>query len=61
MDELAGLRRGGHDFLKVYAAYKCAVEHRGRPTVILAKTVKRVGRWKRGIPGQERDPPDEKA
>ena len=39
-DELAGLRRGGHDAAKVYAAYKCAVEHRGRPTVILAKTVK---------------------
>jgi len=37
---LEALRRGGHDVLKVYAAYKRAVEHRGSPTVILAKTVK---------------------
>jgi pyruvate dehydrogenase E1 component len=39
-DDLAKLRRGGHDYRKVYAAYKSAVEHRGAPTVILAKTVK---------------------
>ncbi|MFN8179411.1 MAG: pyruvate dehydrogenase (acetyl-transferring), homodimeric type [bacterium] len=39
-DALAKLRRGGHDYRKVYAAYKTAVEHRGQPTVILAKTVK---------------------
>ncbi|MGH2407365.1 MAG: pyruvate dehydrogenase (acetyl-transferring), homodimeric type [Candidatus Limnocylindrales bacterium] len=39
-DELARLRRGGHDYSKVYAAYASAVAHRGRPTVILAKTVK---------------------
>jgi len=38
--DLEALRRGGHDVLKVYAAYKRAVEHRGSPTVILAKTVK---------------------
>ncbi len=38
--ELAALRRGGHDYQKLYAAYKHAVEHRGEPTVILAKTVK---------------------
>ncbi|MBI3746683.1 MAG: pyruvate dehydrogenase (acetyl-transferring), homodimeric type, partial [Chloroflexi bacterium] len=39
-DDLAKLRRGGHDYRKVYAAYKAATEHRGVPTVILAKTVK---------------------
>ena len=39
-DELRGLPRGGHDYKKVYAAYKAAVEHVGQPTVILAKTVK---------------------
>ncbi|MBF8289293.1 MAG: 2-oxo-acid dehydrogenase subunit, homodimeric type, partial [Chloroflexi bacterium] len=39
-DDLAKLRRGGHDYRKVYAAYKAATEHRGAPTVILAKTVK---------------------
>ncbi|MGI8828513.1 MAG: pyruvate dehydrogenase (acetyl-transferring), homodimeric type [Candidatus Limnocylindria bacterium] len=39
-DDLAKLRRGGHDYRKVYAAYGSAVEHTGAPTVILAKTVK---------------------
>ncbi|MES2209182.1 MAG: pyruvate dehydrogenase (acetyl-transferring), homodimeric type [Chloroflexota bacterium] len=39
-DDLAKLRRGGHDYHKVYAAYKAATEHRDVPTVILAKTVK---------------------
>ncbi|HEX5589414.1 MAG TPA: pyruvate dehydrogenase (acetyl-transferring), homodimeric type [Candidatus Limnocylindrales bacterium] len=39
-DDLAKLRRGGHDYRKVYAAYKAATEFRGAPTVILAKTVK---------------------
>jgi len=39
-DDLARLRRGGHDYRKVYAAYKAAVESKGAPTVILAKTVK---------------------
>jgi len=38
--ELQSLRRGGHDYKKLYAAYKLATEHRGSPTVILAKTVK---------------------
>jgi pyruvate dehydrogenase E1 component len=37
------LKRGGHDPEKVYAAYQAAVEHRGSPTVILAKTVKGYG------------------
>ena len=39
-EQLFALRRGGHDPRKIYAAYKAAVEHRGRPTVILAQTVK---------------------
>jgi pyruvate dehydrogenase E1 component len=42
-DELASLRRGGHDPVKVYNAFKRAVEHKGRPSVILAKTVKGYG------------------
>ena len=39
-DQLKDLRRGGHDMKKVHAAYRKAVDHRGRPTVILAQTVK---------------------
>jgi pyruvate dehydrogenase E1 component len=39
-DEVWGLKRGGHDYRKVYAAYKAAMEHKGQPTVILAKTIK---------------------
>ena len=39
-DDLAKLRRGGHDYRKVYAAYKPATEWTGAPTVILAHTVK---------------------
>jgi pyruvate dehydrogenase E1 component len=39
-EDLTKLRRGGHDYRKVYAAYKAATEYRGAPTVILAKTVK---------------------
>nr|MDJ0520895.1 pyruvate dehydrogenase (acetyl-transferring), homodimeric type [Planctomycetota bacterium] len=39
-DDIWAMRRGGHDMRKVYTAYKAAVEHRGRPTVILAQTVK---------------------
>jgi pyruvate dehydrogenase E1 component len=38
--DLEHLRRGGHDYRKVYAAYKAATEYSGAPTVILAKTVK---------------------
>ncbi|NJC24049.1 pyruvate dehydrogenase E1 component [Arthrobacter pigmenti] len=38
-----GLKRGGHDYRKVYAAYKAATEFTGKPTVILAKTVKGYG------------------
>jgi len=39
-DDLVKLRRGGHDYRKVYAAYKAATEYTGAPTVILAKTIK---------------------
>jgi pyruvate dehydrogenase E1 component len=39
-DQLRKLSRGGHDYRKVYAAFKGAVEHEGQPTVILAHTVK---------------------
>ena len=42
-EQIHKLLRGGHDTRKVYAAYKAAVEHKGRPTVILAKTVKGYG------------------
>jgi pyruvate dehydrogenase E1 component len=42
-DEIYRLNRGGHDPVKVYAAYKKANEIKGRPTVILAKTVKGYG------------------
>lgn len=39
-DELRKLSRGGHDYRKVYAAFKAAREHVGQPTVILAHTIK---------------------
>ncbi len=39
-DDLRLLPRGGHDYQKVYSAFKAATEHRGQPTVILAQTVK---------------------
>jgi pyruvate dehydrogenase E1 component len=42
-EKLKRLRRGGHDPEKVFAAYKAAVETKGRPTVILAKTIKGYG------------------
>jgi pyruvate dehydrogenase E1 component len=38
--DLERMRRGGHDYRKVYAAYKMATDHKGSPTVILAHTVK---------------------
>ncbi len=41
--QLEKLRLGGHDPVKVFAAYKAAVEHRGQPTVILARTIKGYG------------------
>ena len=39
-DQLWELKRGGHDYRKVYAAYKAAMEHTGQPTVVLAHTIK---------------------
>jgi pyruvate dehydrogenase E1 component len=39
-DQIWNLKRGGHDYRKLYAAYKAATEHTGQPTVILAKTIK---------------------
>jgi len=42
-DQIHKLVRGGHDPQKVYTAFKAAVEHKGAPTVILAKTVKGYG------------------
>ena len=39
-EEVWQLQRGGHDYRKVYAAYKAAMDHKGQPTVILAKTIK---------------------
>ena len=42
-EQIHKMLRGGHDPQKVYAAYKAAVEHKGGPTVILAKTIKGYG------------------
>ena len=42
-DQLKKLTLGGHDPVKVYNAYKAAVEHKGAPTVILARTIKGYG------------------
>ena len=42
-EEIYQLNRGGHDPYKVYAAYHAAANHKGQPTVILAKTVKGYG------------------
>jgi pyruvate dehydrogenase E1 component len=42
-EQIRKLLRGGHDTRKVFSAYKAAVEHKGSPTVILAKTIKGYG------------------
>lgn len=42
-DDVWKLKRGGHDYNKVYAAFKAASEHKGQPTVILAHTIKGYG------------------
>src|SRR6266536_676925 len=42
-DQLSRLRLGGHDPIKVHAAYKSAMEHTGAPTLVLAKTIKGYG------------------
>ena len=47
-EDIWRLNRGGHDPHKVYAAYAEAVEHKDRPTVILAKTVKGYGMGEAG-------------
>ena len=52
-EQIASLHRGGHDPHKVYNAYKAAVDHKGGPTVILAKTVKGYGM---GEAGEARNP-----
>jgi pyruvate dehydrogenase E1 component len=50
--EIDGLRRGGHDFRKLYAAFAAARQHNGQPTVILAKTKKGYGM---GLAGESRN------
>ncbi len=47
-EQLEKLNRGGHDPLKVYTAYKAAVEHTGSPTLILAQTIKGYGMGEAG-------------
>jgi len=47
-EQIWGLNRGGHDPLKVYAAYDAAMRHTGQPTIILAKTVKGYGMGEAG-------------
>ncbi|WP_045223389.1 pyruvate dehydrogenase (acetyl-transferring), homodimeric type [Methyloterricola oryzae] len=47
-DEIYRLSRGGHDTHKIFAAYHAAVNHKGQPTVILAKTVKGYGMGQAG-------------
>jgi pyruvate dehydrogenase E1 component len=42
-EQLARMRLGGHDPIKVHAAYRAAVDHTGSPTIILAKTIKGYG------------------
>ena len=42
-DDVWKLKRGGHDYNKVFAAFKAASEHKGQPTVILAHTIKGYG------------------
>ncbi len=52
-DDIDRLRRGGHDPLKIHAAYHAALNHHGRPTVILAQTKKGygMGHWAQGRMG----------
>ncbi len=52
-DDIDRLKRGGHDPVKIYAAYHAAVNHRGRPTVVLAQTKKGygMGTWGQGKMG----------
>ncbi|MGH8737276.1 MAG: pyruvate dehydrogenase (acetyl-transferring), homodimeric type [Burkholderiales bacterium] len=52
-DDIDRLRRGGHDPVKIYATYHAALEHKGRPTVVLAQTKKGygMGHWGQGKMG----------
>jgi pyruvate dehydrogenase E1 component len=50
-EDIDRLRRGGHDPVKIYAAYHTAAKHRGQPTVVLAQTKKGYGM---GLAGQGR-------
>jgi pyruvate dehydrogenase E1 component len=52
-DDIDRLRRGGHDPVKVYSAYRAALQHKGQPTVILAQTKKGygMGHWGQGKMG----------
>ena len=52
-EDIDRLRRGGHDPVKIYAAYRAAAAHKGQPTVILAKTKKGygMGHWGQGKMG----------
>ncbi len=47
-EQIDRLKRGGHDLVKIYAAYHAAVRHRGKPTVILAQTKKGYGMGEAG-------------
>ena len=47
-DEVWNLNRGGHDLFKIFAAYNAAVNHKGQPTLILAKTIKGFGMGQSG-------------
>jgi pyruvate dehydrogenase E1 component len=47
-EQIDHLKRGGHDLVKIYAAYDAAVRHKGRPTVILAQTKKGFGMGEAG-------------
>ncbi|MEO8400408.1 MAG: pyruvate dehydrogenase (acetyl-transferring), homodimeric type [Gammaproteobacteria bacterium] len=51
-DEIAGLHRGGHDPVKIFAAYNAAVKHKGQPTAILAQSVKGYGLGIHGAEGR---------
>jgi pyruvate dehydrogenase E1 component len=47
-DEVWKLNRGGHDLFKIFTAYKAASDHKGAPTLILAKTIKGFGMGQSG-------------
>ena len=52
-EDIDRLHRGGHDPVKIYAAYRAALQHKGQPTVILAQTKKGygMGHWGQGKMG----------